>query len=92
MFFCFFLIELDACYNGANNGFFYRGQVSVTERGPCSNWNDMEQLDYFKLYDYVGLDNTNYCRNTVVFQLESKPWCISAGVKTLCGVPKCIGI
>ena len=87
----FLVIAVDSCYDATNKGFFYRGEISVTERGECSHWNDMHQIDYNMFYDHVGLDSNNFCRNTVVFQTESRPWCYSKGVKTLCGIPECQG-
>ena len=63
----------------------------MTSEGECSNWKDIEQIDHWKLYHYVGLGNNNYCRNTVVFEFEDRPWCYANGRKVLCDIPQCEG-
>ena len=80
---------LSGCYDPVDGGFFYRGRVNQTVAGGCANWDDIEMVSQYKQYDYVGLDDNNFCRNTVIFEFEDRPWCYANGQKVLCGVPKC---
>lgn len=81
----------ETCYHEMDRGAWYRGKVNVTSLGPCSPWSDIARIDHYKHYHHVGIDNNNYCRNTILFQFEEEPWCYAAGQKAFCGIPKCDG-
>ena len=66
--------------------------MNMTSDGPCSRWSGMHKfIGLMNLYEYVGLDDDNYCRNTFVLEVTDRPWCYSRGKKIMCDVPKCKG-
>ena len=77
------------CYQREDKGFYYRGSLNVTHAGPCQPWDRIYKIDFDELYDYVGLEDSNACRNSIVLETLDKPWCYSGGQKVECSVPAC---
>ena len=66
--------------------------MNVTSEGPCEPWSAMfKYTGMMKLYDYAGLREGSYCRNTYILHLDEKPWCFSRGKKVICDIPRCEG-
>ena len=63
----------------------------MTAEGPCDSWRSISKIDHYKHYHHVGMDETNYCRNTLLFNFEHRPWCYAGGQKVFCGIPECDG-
>ena len=74
-----------------DGGFYYRGPVNTTERGQCEAWADIAHVYWYdEHFEHVGLEGIE-CRNTVVFEMEERPWCFVKGLKVFCDIPKCPG-
>ncbi|RDD37231.1 Hepatocyte growth factor-like protein [Trichoplax sp. H2] len=79
------------CYT--NNGEFYRGSISTTEKGQqCISWSSKSLVDsqfHQTNYSHPTLVS-NYCRN--VNGTRQKPWCYiheSNNKWQYCNIPKC---
>ncbi|EDV28719.1 uncharacterized protein TRIADDRAFT_10520, partial [Trichoplax adhaerens] len=79
------------CYT--NNGEFYRGSISTTEKGQqCISWSSKSLVDsqfHQTNYSHPTLVS-NYCRN--VNGTKQKPWCYiheSNNKWQYCNIPKC---
>ena len=86
------LTDVPHCYNEIDKGFYYRGNVNVTKRGPCEPWSLVHRIDALdENYDHVGLEE-NDCRSTVPMVEQPSPWCYVKGQQEICGIESCPGI
>ena len=96
---------VEKCYRAYDLGFYYRGTVNVTNKGPCEPWSTWYKYNFAgeiaeKYNDYSGLDE-NYCRNSVAGNVggywwdiewvkqQKEPWCMVQNHRVKCGIPQC---